>query len=176
MPDLPSPPRPKEHQEQGILRFISLAEDALLVILLGAMILVAAAQIFLRNFFDIGLVWGDQALRALVLWLGLIGAMVGSRDNKHVNMEILTRCLPEPLRTASQMLIGIFTVAVCPVVAYQAGRFVHLDYQTGQVAFEPVKIWVLELILPIGFFLIALRYVIYTVAQFRLFSTKEGAS
>ena len=176
MTNLTSRAEPKEHQPHGLLRFIALAEDALLVILLGVMILIATAQIFLRNFFDIGLVWGDQALRALVLWLGLIGAMVGSRENKHVNMEILTRSMPESLKTMSQILVGIFTVAVCTVLAYQAARFVHLDYQTGLVAFEPVKVWVLELILPIGFFLIAIRYLLYTIVQFRHCTTKEGAS
>ena len=176
MTPLPSRAQPKEPQAQGLLRFIALAEDALLVLLLGVMILIATGQIFLRNFFDIGLVWGDQALRTLVLWLGLIGAMVGSRDNKHVNIEILTRSLPESLQAASQILVGLFTAVVCAIVAYQAARFVHLDYQTGLVAFAPVKVWVLELILPIGFFLIALRYVIYTLAKLRLLSTKEGAT
>jgi len=50
-------------------------EDGILVVLLSVMILVAAAQILLRNFFDIGLSWGDQALRILVLWVGLMGAV-----------------------------------------------------------------------------------------------------
>ena len=37
-------------------------EDLLLALLLSAMILLASAQIFLRNFFDSSLSWGDPAL------------------------------------------------------------------------------------------------------------------
>ena len=48
-------------------------EDGILVVLLSVMILLAAAQILLRNVFDIGLFWGDQTLRILVLWVSLMG-------------------------------------------------------------------------------------------------------
>ena len=36
-----------------------MAEDAVLVVILTSMILLAAGQIVLRNFFDIGFIWGD---------------------------------------------------------------------------------------------------------------------
>ena len=57
------------------------AEDALLVILLTAMIVLACTQILLRNFFDSGIVWIDPLLRVMVLWLGLVGATVATRHN-----------------------------------------------------------------------------------------------
>ena len=42
-------------------------EDAVLVLILSAMIALAAGQIFLRNLFDIGFFWSDELLRLLVL-------------------------------------------------------------------------------------------------------------
>ncbi len=158
------------------LRIITLIEDGLLVALLALMILVAAAQIFLRNFFDMGLAWGDQTLRVLVLWVGLMGAVVASRENKHINIELVLRFLSPSGKVVSQVIIGLFTALVSAVVAFQAGRFVYLDYDSGTMAFGNVPVWIVELILPTGFGLIALRYVLFSFTKIKEFMIGEGGS
>ena len=50
-------------------------EDAIMVILLAGMILLAAGQIILRNVFDLGFIWTDELLRLLVLWLAVAGGV-----------------------------------------------------------------------------------------------------
>jgi TRAP-type C4-dicarboxylate transport system permease small subunit len=157
-----------------VLRLLSLAEDVVLVMLLAAMILVAAAQILLRNFFDTGLAWGDQALRVMVLWLGLVGAVAASRNNKHINIEVLLRFMPQPAKVVSQTVVALFTVLVCAVIAFYAGRFVYLDYRMGTMAFGDIPAWVAEIILPVGFSLIALRYLCLAADQLKNSRSKEG--
>ncbi len=151
-------------------------EDGILVVLLSAMILVAAAQILLRNVFDIGLSWGDQTLRILVLWVALMGAVAASRENKHINIDVLLRFLSRRGRAMSQVAVGLFTAFVCGVVAFYAGRFVYLDYEAGVKVFESFPAWIVEIILPAGFAMIAFRYVIFTLAQFKDFMVGEGKS
>jgi len=157
-----------------VLRVLSLAEDAVLVALLASMILVAAAQILLRNFFDLGLAWGDQALRVMVLWLGLVGAIAASRDNKHISIEVLSPFMSQRAKVVSQRIVALFTVLVCAVIAFYAGRFVYLDYRMGTMAFGDLPAWISELILPVGFSLIALRYLCLAAEQFKKSRTKEG--
>ena len=48
-----------------LLAFVRRVEEALLAILLTAMIAVAAAQVLLRNFFEGGIYWGDSAVRVM---------------------------------------------------------------------------------------------------------------
>ena len=55
------------------------AEDAVLVLILGSMILLATGQIIGRNLFDTAFFAGDELLRLMVLWLTLAGA-VGPRS------------------------------------------------------------------------------------------------
>jgi len=43
-------------------------EECALSLLLCAMILLSCLQIFLRQFFDSGLLWADPLLRHLVVW------------------------------------------------------------------------------------------------------------
>jgi len=60
------------------------AEDGLLLIILISMIFLAGTQIFLRNFFDTSLFWGDEMLRLMVLWLTVAGGLAASRMDKHI--------------------------------------------------------------------------------------------
>ena len=76
---------------EQILAWLRRLEDGILVLLLMTMIGVAASQVILRNFFDAGLYWGDSLVRVTVLWVALVGAMVASRDDSHIRVDLLSR-------------------------------------------------------------------------------------
>ena len=78
-------------------------ETSLIVAVLCGLIVFAAAQIVLRNFFSIGFSWSDGLSRLAVLWLGLLGALAASRDGRHITMGALARWLPPRL----QLVAGI---------------------------------------------------------------------
>jgi len=88
----------------------SLAEDTVLLVILVSMILLAGAQIFLRNFFDFSLFWGDEMLRLMVLWLTVVGGLAASRMNKHISIEVLDRFLPDKVQIVTKVIIDLFTV------------------------------------------------------------------
>ena len=51
------------------------------------MVSVAAWQVLARNLFGGGILWGDSFVRALVLWVAFVGAMVASRSDNHINID-----------------------------------------------------------------------------------------
>ena len=93
-------------------------EDGILVGLLLLMIGLAVTQIFLRNLFNSGIVWSDILVRILVLWVGLLGAMVASRQGNHINIDILNRYLPERAKPVVGIVVQLFTALICTVAAY----------------------------------------------------------
>ncbi|MDJ0833635.1 MAG: TRAP transporter small permease [Gammaproteobacteria bacterium] len=145
------------------LRFIHILEDSLLIGLLMSMILLASGQIILRNFFDTGFVWIDPLLRVLVLWTGLIGATIASRDNRHIRIDLVCRYLQKRLRLIIQVVVGLFTTVVCAIIAWYGAQWVQMDYQDQLVAFAGLPSWVMELIIPLAFALIALRYLFHSL-------------
>ncbi len=145
-------------------RVVAWLEDSVLVSLLLAMILVATAQILLRNVWDSGLAWGDPFTKVMVLWLGMLGAMVASRNNNHINIDLLSRFLPPKIKSLSQVINATFTAVVCGVITYHAARLVLIDKDAGTTAFVNVPTWVCELIIPIGFAVIGLRYAAIAVS------------
>ena len=148
----------------GLLAWL---EDALLVVLLALMILLAGGQIVLRNGFDSGLVWADPLLRVLVLWVGLVGAMAAARADRHITVDVLSRLLPDRPRRRARAFTDACAAAVCAVLAWHAARLVVTEYQGGAIAFADVPAWVCELILPVGFGVMCLRYLALAAGRLR---------
>ncbi len=146
-------------------------EDALLVTLLTVMIGLAAMQILLRNLFDSGFVWIDPILRVLVLWLGLVGAMVATRNNKHISIDLLTRFIEGRLQYLLQAAVEQVSAWTCLVIAAYGFDWVRLDLVDGLVAFSGIPAWMLEVIIPVSFAVIGLRYLAMSWASARLYSS-----
>jgi TRAP-type C4-dicarboxylate transport system permease small subunit len=144
-----------------------MAEDAVLVLILGSMILLATAQIVLRNFFEISFIWSDEALRLMVLWIAVAGAVAASRSDQHINIAVLDRFLPGRLRTLKDVLIHAFTASVSGIVAWHSLLFVRTSHEFGDVLLGGVPAWLLQAVLPVGFGLICWRYVLFTVQDLR---------
>lgn len=153
---------------EKLKKFLHQFEDAVLVILLSSMIILASTQIFLRNFFDIGFVWADPLLRVMVLWLGLVGATVASRDNKHIRIDLLSNFFKPRTDQVLQCLVGLFSSAICLTIGWYGMRWVQLDYLDGLIGFAGIPAWMLEVIIPISFGLIGIRYSILAVYWGRL--------
>ncbi|MFC1778644.1 TRAP transporter small permease [Pseudomonadota bacterium] len=141
------------------------AEDALLVVILISMIILAGVQIFLRNFFDTGFFWGDELLRLMVLWLTIAGGLAASRMDKHISIAVLDRFLPRRAQTVAKIIIDIFTAAICALLAWHSARFVMSSYEFGDTLMRHIPAWTLQSILPIGFALMSYRHVVLAIKR-----------
>lgn len=146
--------------------FLYRIENGILVVLLLSMLAMAVLQIVLRNLFESGIIWGDILVRILLLWVGLAGAMVASRRGNHINIDILSRYLPERAGSIVKSAVEFFTAAVCSVAAFYTLKFVKIEFEDGGMAFAQVPIWVCEAIIPIAFIVIALRYFMLSIITF----------
>jgi TRAP-type C4-dicarboxylate transport system permease small subunit len=143
----------------------TLAEDAVLLVILISMILLAGAQIFLRNFFDYSLFWGDEMLRLMVLWLTVAGGLAASRMDKHISIEVLDRFMPAGMQLFTKILIDLFTAAVCGLFSWHSARFVMGSYEFGDTLLRDTPAWMLQIILPVGFGLMSYRHLVYAIKR-----------
>ncbi len=155
---------PGGNRLQRAARLLARSEDAILAVLLTGMILLAAAQIFSRNLFSVGLTWGEPLLRVLVLWLTLLGAMAATREGHHIRIDALSRFLPAWGNRAARRITDLFSALICGLLAWHSGRFVHADWQDGLELYTGVPSWTAELIMPIGFAVMTLRFLIQAIA------------
>jgi len=151
-----------------LLRVTALVEDALLVLILAAMVGLAATQIVLRNLFDGAILWADPMLRVGVLWVGMIGAMVATRSDKQISVDAVSRFLAARWKARVRIITDLFTAVVSAVVAWSALRLVLDDRAAGGTAVAFVPVWVCEAILPVAFGVIALRYLLFAIKHIKM--------
>ncbi|MCX5810824.1 MAG: TRAP transporter small permease [Proteobacteria bacterium] len=120
--------------------------------------LVAFSQIILRNIFSTGIAWGDALVRGLVLWTGFIGATIAAREGKHICIDVVSRWLSPKGKTAVEIIIHAFSFLICCFLTYAALKFIHNEFQMKSVVFLGIPSWVSEIILPVTFGIMALRY------------------
>ena len=116
-------------------------EETLLVSLLLAMICLAFAH--------------------MVLWIALIGAVVASRDQRHINIDLISRFLPPVGKRVAGVVSALFTVLICAALSWYSFDFVKMEYESPSPAFAQVPTWLCESIMPIAFALMAIRYFIH---------------
>jgi TRAP-type C4-dicarboxylate transport system permease small subunit len=150
-----------------------LLENTALAGILSAMILLASGQIFLRNFVGTGLPWADEALRLMVLWVAMLGAVAASREDRHISIDVLSRLLPDGLRKWAAALVHLVTIVVSLTLAWFSWVFVIESREYQETLLGDLPAWLFETILPVAFLLIAYRYVIWLV---RDLSTAADAS
>ena len=129
--------------------------------LFSALLGVAAWQVIARNVADSGLSWGDPFVRIAVLWVTVIGALVASRRDEHIRIDVLSQVLGERARGWVRRCGAWFTAIVSLTFAWSSAQFVYYEYVAGIVAFAAVPAWVCEAVMPVGFALIGLRYLVH---------------
>ncbi len=133
-----------------------------MTLMLTGLILLASTQILLRNVFSTSLGWGDSIVRLMVLWLAVLGAIAASREHKQIKIDLLTRSLSGVPQKAAHFVTDAFTVAVTSLLAWHSWRFVQDSRLYGDVLVSDWPAWIFQLILPVGFALIAYRSVLQT--------------
>ncbi len=149
------------------IKAINAFEDGLLVLILSSMIIFAVYQIISRNLLGEGVVWIDPLLRTLVLWVGLSGAVVATRTDNHIRIDVFAKYFPPHILKYIQRIVYLFTISVCLLIAWHAARFVYSEYEYETIAFSGVPAWITALIIPVSFTLIAIRYALLMVSPYQ---------
>jgi TRAP-type C4-dicarboxylate transport system permease small subunit len=138
-------------------------EKGILALLLTIMILLAALQILMRNLWDSGLPWADPSLRTIVLWLAMMGAMAATRDHSHIRIDLLSHFLPPKVKRFNNQITNLFAGLVCGLLAWHGARFVYYEWQDNMMLFDDIPAWCAEIIIPIGFGIMAIRFLLDTI-------------
>ncbi len=156
---------------------ISHLENFLLVTFMLFMIGLSFAQVVLRNVFSSGFNWADICLRNIVLWVGFMGASLATQQNRHITIDALTKFLSPRLQIVAEVLTSIVSTAIGGIFIWASVSFVLSEHEAESLAFLGIPFWVVELIIPIGFGLITLRFFLKALENIsKLFSGLNPSS
>lgn len=148
---------------RSVIRTLHHLESGLMTTLMVAMILMAFGQIVLRNIFEVSILWADPFLRHLVLWTGMLGAAMATRDGRHIKMDVLPQLLPPRGKAILSALTNLFSAGICCILSWGAVRFVRDELEFGGTVFLDIPVWIVQLILPAAFVIITVRFFIFAI-------------
>ena len=143
--------------------YLSSIESAIIVVLVLFMIVLSFSQVAMRNLFSSGITWADICLRHIVLWVGFIGASLATQQGRHITIDVITKFLSPTWKAAADVLTSLVSFAFGIVFIFSSIDFVKSEYEAQSIAFLGIPFWVIQLIIPIGFGLISLRFFIKVV-------------
>ncbi|MCB2182858.1 MAG: TRAP transporter small permease [Desulfobulbaceae bacterium] len=143
---------------ENISRGLKKLEEFFLCALLVGMIVLACLQIVLRDFFSGGLLWADPLLRYMVLWSGMFGAAVATREGKHIALDVVSFLIPPRLKPWLKIVIHLFSSLVAMALTYAAFLFVRNEMEFGGIMLLSIPSWGWNLVFPMAFALISFRF------------------
>ncbi|MGH8224346.1 MAG: TRAP transporter small permease [Woeseiaceae bacterium] len=157
-------------------RWGTAAENGALVLLLGAMMVLAVGQIALRIFFSFGYPWADELLKLMVLWIALVASIAASRSDRHLRIDLVSHFVPERYARFPRIVVDAFAAFICAVLTWQTFRYIMLSVEFEETVLVDVPAWLAHGIAPLAFAIMTLRFLLASLRGIAAVLLADGAA
>ena len=143
--------------KSALLAAAARLEGRILVAVLALMVCLPVFSVLARLLFDWSSAGPNLWVQHLNLVLTFVGATVAARTGQHLSLstgELLR--LDKKLQRRIAGFTSAIATAVTMMLAYAAAEFVRAELPAAKVLPGGMPIWILQLVMPVGFFAMAL--------------------
>ena len=150
--------------------FLAKCEEALVVVLFSALVLLTLFNIISRNLLHVSFQKILEITPVLVLWLALVGSTMALKKQRHIKIELLLRFCSEKVRFIAIIVSCAFGTTVMGILFWASLEFVKNEIKIfGQAGFFSV-------VFPLFFALSFFRYFVGIVSQDERMSAVSSTS
>jgi len=142
-------------------RWLRASENMFLVIPLAAMLLLPVAEILMRSIFKTGISGSSAIVQHLTLIVGMLGGAIAARDGRLLALSPAQTLLKGRAKEAARLFSSGFAAAVSFFLFLASLQYVLALKPLGKTLVYGIPVWVIQLFLPLGFGLVALRLVVH---------------
>jgi len=132
------------------------AEDLALALVLAAMMVLPLLVIPLRAL-HVQIKGQASIVQHLTLLAGMIGAAIAAREGRLLTLSSVDLLIRGRWRAVARSVAAAVAVTVTAMLGLASVRFVQSERAAGGMVAYHVPLWIVQMVLPIGFALIALR-------------------
>src|SRR5438874_7374699 len=132
-------------------------ENLFLVLPLLAMILLPVVEIILRSFFHTGISGSSLIVEHLTLIVAMMGGAIAARDGRLLALSPAQTLLKGRWKSAARIFSGSFAAAITFFLCLTSAQYVMEVKPLGKILVYGIPVWTVQLFLPLGFGLVALR-------------------
>lgn len=100
--------------KNGLIR----VTQGVIVTMLLTIVVVLMAQIIARYIFQNPLVWSEELVLILLLWITFLGSALLLEARGHISIDFMVRLMPERLQKAIQIIMAALMVGFCATLLY----------------------------------------------------------
>jgi len=141
------------------------AENILLIVPLSAMLLLPVLEILLRSLFHTGISGSSVIVQHLTLIVGMLGGAVAARDERLLALSPAQTLLKGQGKTGARIFSGGFAAAISAFLCVASLQYVLDVRPLGKLLVYGIPVWVVQMILPAGFGVVACRLVWHASAR-----------
>jgi C4-dicarboxylate transporter DctM subunit len=136
-----------------------LAENLLLAAALAAMMALPLLEILLRKLLHTGISAQTALVQHLTLVVGMVGGAIAARDGRLLALGTVDLLARGRLKAPSRILAGAVAAAVTVLLGAASVQFVASERIGGRALAYGVPLWIIQVVIPVGFALITWRLV-----------------
>ena len=141
------------------MRWLDRFEEAVVIVLMAGMTLLAFAQVIARYVFNYSFVWALEVIGVMFAWLIFVGMAYGVRVGTHIGVDLLVRNLKPGAARAVGIVAAALCIAYALILAWGGLQYVLKMHDVGILMQDvPISQWIPRVILPAGFLLLAVRF------------------
>jgi C4-dicarboxylate transporter DctM subunit len=141
----------------GWIRFWHGAETTILVAALAVMTLLPVLEVILRSGFDRGIAGMTVVVQHLVLVVGMVGSAVAARKGRLLSLSTLTVFLKGRWKQAAHIVSHGIAAGITIFLTIGSIQFAWSTRQLDKTVIFDLPTWIVQLIIPAAFGLIAFR-------------------
>jgi C4-dicarboxylate transporter DctM subunit len=142
-------------------RFVHAGENWLVTMALAAMVMLPLSEALFRILLKVGIHFSIPGAiditRHLTLVVGMIGGMIAAREARLLSLSTLTTFLRGNWLAAAKVISHAAAIAITVYLAAASFQYLQLEIQFGGELVRGVPKWWVELLMPLGFAVVAVR-------------------
>lgn len=144
-------------------------ESTLSYLILFLLMILPVLEILARNVFGTSLPGGVLVVQHLTLWIGIAGATLAARYDRLLSFTVGTQFMQEGTRLEhlARFVASTVGAAVSLGLAKASFDLVRSEFQYPTYIMSGIPTWVAEIIMPIGFLVIAIRLFLHSTPSWR---------
>lgn len=127
----------------------------IVTIMLIVVVATTLLQILMRYAFNAPLIWSEEFVRLLIVWITFIGASAVCYDGRHLNVEVFLKAAPPRLRAAMRLFNAVVSLIFLAVLGWHSITLVKIEMMQDMSAL-PLKIGHIRLAATVGCALMAI--------------------
>jgi tripartite ATP-independent transporter DctM subunit len=150
-------PEGRTAQLEGWRRILRGGENLIVTLALAVMVLLPLAEAALRKLFNTGISGASAIVQHLVLVVGMLGGAVAARDGRLLSLSTVRVFLRGRWKSTAIVFSSAVAVTVSVFLCVASAQYISFTRPAGKVLAYGVPVWVVQLVLPLAFALIAIR-------------------